>query len=121
MGKLSNIGPMVTAAPSRLGRVTDEHGHSDANEPWRAWYKSARWQRLKVRVHNRDGYVCQRSGVVCSGKGNDWNAPVANHKVPHRGDPVLFWDESNIETVTKRVHDSIIQKEEAAARTRGEV
>jgi hypothetical protein len=37
---------------------------------------------------------------------------VANHKIPHRGDPVLFWDINNIETVTKAVHDSLIQSEE---------
>lgn len=119
MAKLSNVKPLIAAAPPLLGRTTDRHGHSASAEPWRKWYGTARWQRLKERVHLRDGYICQRSGVICAGKGQDWNAPVANHKVAHRGDPTLFWDENNIETVTKRVHDSEIQAEEARARAEG--
>jgi 5-methylcytosine-specific restriction endonuclease McrA len=67
-------------------------------------------------VFERDGYICQRTGEICAGVGNDPNAPVANHKRPHRGDPKLFWDIDNLETVTKAVHDSIIQREERAAR-----
>lgn len=119
MAKLSNVKPMISAAPSMLPRATDAHGHSAAFEPWRKWYGTARWQRLKRKVHERDGYVCQRSGVLCGGRGNDWNAPVANHIRAHRGDPVLFWDENNIETVTKQIHDSEIQREEARDRAEG--
>ena len=119
MAKLSNVKPLVAAAPPLLGRTTDKHGHDDRSEHWRRWYKTARWQKLKVRVHIRDSYVCQRTGVVCAGRGKDWNAPVANHIRAHRGDPVLFWDENNIETVAKQVHDSEIQAEEAKARREG--
>lgn len=35
-----------------------------------------------------------------------------NHKRPHRGDERLFWDPNNLETVSKAVHDSEIQREE---------
>lgn len=42
------------------------------------------------------------------------DSPVANHKIAHRGDETLFWDENNVETVTKAVHDSVIQAEEQA-------
>ncbi len=60
----------------------------------------------------RDNYVCQRSGELCTGKAPAPNSPVANHKTPHRGNPALFWDINNLETVSKRVHDSEIQREE---------
>ena len=80
--------------------------------PWRAWYKTAQWQRLREEVFVRDAYICQRTGQLCNGRGNEPYAPVANHKKPHRGDPVLFWDINNIETVTKAVHDGRIQREE---------
>lgn len=119
MAKLSNVKPLISAAPPLLGRTTDKHGHDTSPDHWRRWYGTARWQKLKRQAHIRDGYICQRTGEICSGKGNDPNAPVANHKVAHRGDPVLFWDLNNIETVTKRVHDSEIQAEEAAARRQG--
>jgi 5-methylcytosine-specific restriction protein A len=121
MGKLTNVRPRLVAVVSRLPRMTDEHGHDARSEHWRNWYKLARWQRLRQRVFVRDGYVCQRSGVICAGSGDDPNAPVANHIRAHRGDPVLFWDEDNIETVTKQVHDTIIQRAEAAARARGQI
>lgn len=92
----------------------------DATQPWRAWYKTARWQKLKLSVHVRDMYVCQRTGVICLGKYPAPNSPVANHKQPHRGDPELFWDPDNIETIAKSVHDSDVQREEQASlQTRG--
>lgn len=62
----------------------------------------------------RDLYTCQRTGVLAIGKYPAPNSPVANHKRPHRGNPALFWDIDNIETVTKAVHDSIVQAEEQA-------
>ncbi len=80
----------------------------------RSWYKSKRWQDLRITTFVRDNYVCQRSGVLCIGKHPAPDSPVANHKRRHKGDPVLFWDPKNIETVSKEVHDSIIQAEERA-------
>lgn len=63
----------------------------------------------------RDGYICQRTGALCTGTGQMTNASVANHKRPHRGNPDLFWDADNIQTVTKQVqHDTIIQAGEQA-------
>lgn len=119
MVKLTNVRPAISSVPPVLARITDEHGHSDAIEPWRRWYKSKRWQQLKQRVHLRDNYTCQRTGIVCAGKGKDWNAPVAHHKIAHRGDPDLFWDENNVITVTKQEHDGPIAAEEAAQRAAG--
>lgn len=89
-------------------------------QPWRAWYKTARWRRLKDAVHLRDMYICQRTGILLSGRHPAPDSPVANHKRPHRGNPELFWDIDNIETVAKSVHDSEIQREEQASlQTRG--
>lgn len=91
-----------------------------ASAPWKAWYKTARWERLRQLVFLRDLYKCQRSGELCIGKHPAPNSPVANHKRPHRGDPVLFWDPDNVETVSKQIHDGIIQAEEQASlHTRG--
>jgi 5-methylcytosine-specific restriction enzyme A len=80
--------------------------------PWRRWYKLKRWSDLKMQVHVRDRFICQRTGVACIGVHPSPDSPVANHKRPHRGDPELFWDPSNIETVSKAVHDSEIQAQE---------
>ena len=96
-------------------RETRDTAISRDTAPWRQWYKSARWQRLREAVFVRDLYTCQRSGVICSGKSPSPTSPVANHKIPHRGDPRLFWDEANVECVAKSVHDGLIQAEEKRA------
>jgi len=112
----------LTNPPSRLGFASDRRAFApdqpkgpapvQHSAPWKAWYKTKRWRDLKDQVHIRDNYTCQRTGQLCAGKYPAPDSPVANHKRPHRGNPALFWDESNIETVTKAVHDSTIQREE---------
>lgn len=87
--------------------------------PWRAWYGTDRWRRLRLEVFVRDHFTCQRTGAVLVGKYPAPNSPVANHKVPHKGNPELFWDPSNIETVSKEVHDGLIQSEERALQRQG--
>lgn len=32
-------------------------------------------------------------------------ATVVDHKIPHRGDKILFWDESNWQALCKQCHD----------------
>jgi 5-methylcytosine-specific restriction endonuclease McrA len=81
-------------------------------EAYRRWYKTARWQKLAKDCYVRDRCTCQRTGELLTGKFPAPNSPVANHKIPHKGDPELFWDMDNIETVSKRYHDGAIQSEE---------
>lgn len=121
---LRSLPPRVGSAPPRIGRAPRFTGSTpkrDRNHaPWRAWYATKAWHDLRRKVFERDGYVCQRTGVICSGKHPEPDSPTANHKTPHRGDPALFWDEANIETVTKQVHDTVIQAEEAKAYAKGQ-
>lgn len=116
--KLKTIRPLVSTLPPLVGRPQGEKArdhHRRQTQPWRAWYNTPRWERLRRQAFERDLYTCQRSGEICSGTGNDQNSPVANHKIPHHGDAALFWDINNIETVTKRIHDGLIQSEERRA------
>lgn len=112
----------LTHLPSRLGFATDRRSYPtdpakgpapvQHSQPWKAWYKTARWRRLREQVLIRDAYTCQRTGQVCGGKHPAPDSPVVNHKRPHRGDERLFWDIENLEVVAKSVHDSAIQAEE---------
>lgn len=86
----------------------------DRNVEWRAWYRTARWEALRRRVFVRDGYVCRQTGELLSGKHPAPNSPVADHIKPHRGNPNLFWDETNIQTVSKQWHDTVKQAQERA-------
>lgn len=118
MGRLKALAPRIGTLPGRLGYAdAGEKGHDrrrQAEQPWRGWYKQKRWKDLQQAVFLRDNFICQRTGVVLVGRHPAPNSPVANHKVPHRGDPRLFWDINNIETVAKSVHDREIQIEEQA-------
>jgi 5-methylcytosine-specific restriction endonuclease McrA len=95
-----------------LGDEKARNRFRSATQPWRAWYNTSKWQRLRQIVLKRDRWTCQRTGELCIGKGQEPNAPVINHKIPHRGDEKLFWDIDNLELVAKHVHDSEIQSEE---------
>lgn len=118
MPRLRALKANVAALPPRIGYLPGDEKARDrqrnAAQPWRAWYKTPRWEKLRQAVFLRDHYICQRSGELCVGKAPAANSPVANHKTPHRGNPALFWDINNLETVSKRVHDKDIQREEQA-------
>lgn len=90
-------------------------------QAYRGWYKTARWQKLAWSCYVRDRFTCQRTGEVLTGRYPAPNSPVANHKVAHKGNPTLFWDPDNIETVAKRVHDSDIQSEERTGKTKAAI
>ena len=75
-------------------------------EAWRPWYGTARWQRRRAE-QLRYQPLCER----CLAQGLTVRATVANHRIAHKGDPVLFW-EGELESVCKSHHDRDIQREE---------
>jgi 5-methylcytosine-specific restriction protein A len=84
-----------------------------AKPPWHAWYKTARWQALRLKVFLRDLFTCQMPG--CGRLEGDTSQLVCDHKVPHRGNAALFWDEGNLQTLCKRCHDTVKQREEQSS------
>ena len=65
-------------------------------------------------------YLCQRCGcLLLDGNRHHPRAAVVNHKVPHRGNPELFFDIENTESVCKTDHDALIQREEKRGYTIG--
>lgn len=43
--------------------------------------------------------------VLCQAKGLIVAADVVDHRVPHKGDTVLFWDRDNWQSLCKTCHD----------------
>lgn len=43
---------------------------------------------------------------MCKGEGFIRAATVADHVQEHKGDPILFWDPDNLQSLCKRHHDS---------------
>ena len=113
MPKLTTLKPKLSKLPQRLSsprQVRDTKYSPDATV--RGWYKSARWQALRLEVLVRDLYTCQQTGVMLMGKAPAPNSPVVDHKIPHRGDEQLFWDINNLQAVSKAYHDSDKRKME---------
>lgn len=81
--------------------------------PWKAWYKTARWQALRLKVFTRDLFTCQRP--ECRRLEGNTSKLVCDHIEPHRGDERKFWDESNLQTLCKACHDRLKQAEEQAS------
>ena len=113
---LGNLKPLLGGLGHRIGaspqtEIERSRQRDEAN-PWRAWYKTTRWQRLRLTILKRDLYTCQRTGVLLTGKYPAPNSPVVDHKQPHRGDEQLFWEENNLHAVSKAYHDKVKQAEE---------
>lgn len=61
---------------------------------------NSRWQKARKRFLQLHP-LCVR----CQKEGRLVKATVVDHIKPHRGDPVLFWDESNWQSLCKPCHD----------------
>jgi len=105
--------------PSRLRKPTSPRPRKRAaadgdgsDRRSKDWLNTARWQRLRLKVLERDEYICQQTGVALVDGKKDPHSAVVDHKIPHRGNPELFWDERNLQSVCKRWHDSVKQSME---------
>lgn len=67
----------------------------------------SRWRRARDR-YLAEHPLCEE----CLKKGIIEPAEVVDHRIPHKGDPVLFWDESNWQALSKRCHDRKTAKED---------
>jgi 5-methylcytosine-specific restriction endonuclease McrA len=62
-----------------------------------------RWQQARLRFL-RENPLCAMCLKRCPPIIEA--SSVVDHVIPHRGDPELFWDESNWQALSKRCHDS---------------
>lgn len=83
-------------------------------EPWRNWFKLARWRDLCAAVFERDGFTCQ-CGCGCK---PELSHLVGGHVTPHGGKEALFWDPANVRTLSKDCRDRI-DRERRKQRPRG--
>lgn len=112
MARLPRLGSSLgTLTPSLPTMPRDEAARSRwrrAHQPWQQWYRTARWQRLRMEVLTRDLFTCQR----CRRIEADTSQLVCDHVEPHRGDSDKFWT-GPFQTLCKPCHDREKQREEA--------
>lgn len=117
MARLKAMQPSLQRLPSRLGYCdapskADASRARDARLAWRAWYKTARWQRLRWSVLVRDLFTCR----MCKRLEPETSQLVADHIDRHNGDEAKFWNPDNLQCLCKACHDSAKQRIEARRR-----
>ncbi len=102
-GRLTMLRPRVQALETQ---TAPRRPKPSAPSPY-----TYQWQQARLRFL-REHPLC----VMCERDGRAKGASVVDHRVPHKGDPVLFWDESNWQSLCKTHHDSEKQSEEKSGR-----
>lgn len=72
------------------------------DEPWRRLYQTPRWRNLRLQVLREARYLCQCA--ACAKRPVPLIADTVDHIVPHRGDPRLMWDRSNLQAMSAQCH-----------------
>jgi 5-methylcytosine-specific restriction enzyme A len=89
--RLGTLPPQVaTLAPSVGYLAGDQAARSRyrvQTESWGKWYRTKRWQRIRLKVLTDQLWTCQRCKRVITEKGQ----AHVDHKVPHRGNAEAFW------------------------------
>lgn len=87
--------------PEHQSEDLDRKRAYDAARPnARARGYDRRWEKAS-KAYLRDHPLCE----PCLARGITEQADVVDHKIPHRGDMVLFWDETNWQSMSKTCHD----------------
>ena len=71
------------------------------------WYDSVRWRKARA-MHLRYNPLC----VMCEKRGLTVIGTVVDHKIPHKGNEVLFWDQSNWQTLCPSCHSGVKRMQE---------
>ena len=72
------------------------------------------WRTARA-YHLRQHPYC----ALCDQVGVTQLADVVDHIIPHRGDPVLFWDQTNWQSLCQPCHDGAKASLEATGKLRG--
>lgn len=85
-----------------VDKYCDEHKEIHMNERSSASSRGYdyKWRQARKRFL-KENTLC----VKCKVEGKLTKATVVDHIKPHRGDKVLFWDESNWQPLCKQCHD----------------
>lgn len=81
---------------------------------WQHLYKDPRWLKvIRPNVLRRDRHRCKTCGCLLVGKYPALNSAVVHHRIDHKGNEALFFDERNCEAQCKGCHDGDTQSETA--------
>lgn len=103
--------PGCTGLAHKRGRcsahLVDFERTREGSEPWRAWYRSARWLRLRALLFAREP-LCR----ACLTQGRTVPATEVDHVHAHRGNPTLFWSWANLQPLCASCHSTKTRREQ---------
>lgn len=109
--KLVNVGGYCkehkVIVDERREAAKGERDKQTVRPDYHAWYKTARWVRARRYFLNRNP-LCVR----CMEVGKLVDASVVDHIIPHKGNPKLFWKQTNWQALCKGCHDRKTAKED---------
>lgn len=85
---------------------------SETARSYRRLYNTRAWRNARA-AQLAEVPLCER----CTKHGRVVAASVVNHRTPHRGDPALFFDPDNHESLCKPCHDGERQSQERTGRS----
>src|SRR5690625_1775361 len=90
---------------------------------YRRWYNLARWARyrdgqlvggLSFEALQRDNFQCVWCGILLT---LTKRSHAVDHIKPHKSDPALFWDLSNLQSLCASCHSRDKQRQERGTLT----
>lgn len=111
MAKLKSLAPRLEVLKPRVAvptRAVAEQMRNEARwraQPWRQWYGTAAWKRLRWSILTRDLFTCQ----MCKRIETDTSRLVCDHIDPHGGDREKFWA-GPFQTLCCDCHDGAKQR-----------
>jgi 5-methylcytosine-specific restriction endonuclease McrA len=106
--KLKTLKPRVATLGERIPVLAGNSWRADKHGANARLY-TYRWQKAS-KAFLREHPLCQCPDCD-EGRLRVTPSNVVDHHVPHRGDPVLFWDRSNWRAMAKACHDRKTQRE----------
>lgn len=97
--RLANVGERVTRSASWRNDKTSSTARGYGYD----------WQQARAE-HLAANPLC----VICQRKGRVRQATHVDHIKPHNGDPVIFWDRTNWQSLCAHCHNAIKQRMERA-------
>lgn len=104
---------MMSKPIDRLERNREHDAKRRKEQPWRAWYFTARWRANRI-AQLRKQPLCER----CFSNGEVKEATVAHHIQRHSGNPKLFWDPTNLASSCDDCHNVDEQRIERGGKAR---
>lgn len=107
MAKLPTLAPRLKQVPTqRVPVLNPGHWRTEGMTSSQRGY-GYKWQKARARF-----LAAHPLCVMCEAEGRVTVATVVDHKIPHRGDQRIFWDESQWQPLCATHHSSHKQREE---------